>query len=178
MITVIFIFIINNTSCGKYELSGIEEFNANNSFYGVSARLLPDEKFLELFEYVDGDYHYSNDMGRRSQESELLYLIYDEKNYNLAKSYALECVECSTTNIFTFNGYTFFENVTGLTDNPNSPFEFPYIFNLIGYNDDNRTLCFLGFSIFNPTKKDEQLLTFEDMGAFLKEYFSFYDFEQ
>lgn len=176
-VVLMLIITLIHTSCYQYELSGIEKFNENNSSYGISGRMLPSNDFLTLFEYIDGDYRYINDMGKTAKESELLYLTYNKDDYELAKSYAFEHIKCSETNIFTYKEYVFAENITNLADNPESPFEFPYIFNMIGYNDNSQTLIFVGFSIFDPTEKDEQLLTFEDMGAFLKEYFSFYDFD-
>ena len=76
----------------------------------------------------------------------------------------------------------FYENI-GRKENINSNIindEFPYRFNMIAFNDDKNTIVFMGLRISseNINETDEQLLTFEDMRAFLEEYFSFYDFDK
>ena len=48
---------------------------------------------------------------------------------------------------------------------------------MIAYNDDKCELVFMGFYIGPEfSEKDKELLAFSDIGAFLAEYFPFYDF--
>lgn len=162
------------------EFYGIEEYSVYNSEHGLSWKLLPSDDYLHKFEYTVGDYEYV-DIGLTKREHEIMYLIYEENVYDNAKTFVFENMILSETNHFLYNQYEFYENI-GRKEyyDPNMVNDkFPYKFNMIGINDEKNTIIFMAMRISpgDLTDKDEQLLTFEDMGAFLKEYFSFYDFD-
>lgn len=169
------------SSCGVIERTGIANYDKNNSEFGISSNLLPADNYLQEFEYIEGDYQYI-DKGLLKRETEIMYLVYQKDIYNVAKAFILDNSILSQTNNYSYNDYMFYENI-GRKENINSNIindEFPYRFNMIAFNDDKNTIVFMGLRISseNINETDEQLLTFEDMRAFLEEYFSFYDFDK
>ena len=180
---IIFMFVL--TACTDLELSGLENYNINNSETSLSQKLLPHEKFIDMFDYEDGDYFYQ-DTGLEifpvhSLERELLYLTYDESKYENAKNSAINNMLFSKENTFSYNGYEFVENITyadenGETDEFGENKYFPYRFNMFAFNDEKRTLVFLSFYIHNPTDEEKQILRFENIEVFLKRYYPFYSF--
>jgi len=162
------------------EYHGIEEYSVYNSEYSLSWKLLPSDNYLQEFEYNIGDYEYI-DTGLTKREHEIMYLTYEEDIYNAAKVFIFENMVLSQTNHFLYNHYEFYENLGRkeyiAPDTIND--QFPYMFNMIGINDEKNTITFMALRISpeDITDKDEQLLTFENMGNFLKEYFSFYNFD-
>jgi hypothetical protein len=187
------------SSCDKYQLTGgislhgIEKYTPVNSSVEISEYLLPREnytdhnnyqEFLEKYPYIDGDYYYIDiEDWTRYQESALMYLIYDEETYEGAKQFSFSCYSFSAIYQYSYNGYEFLETLLlpeqkGALNEDGENKRFPYQFNFFSYNDQKKTLVFMGFYLgSNKTARDEELLTFSDMGAFLKEYYSFYDFD-
>lgn len=171
---------------GGVSLRGIEKYHPANSSLGISEHLLPSEDFIEKYSYIEGDYYYI-DTGLFSghpQESELMYLHYEDKGYEEVKQFSLESYPLSSIHRYSYNDYEFFETLLLPKDydclnSEGENKEFPYRFNMISYNDTKKTIVFIGFCIDTASinKEDKELLTFSDMGAFLKEYFSFYDFD-
>jgi hypothetical protein len=119
-----------------------------------------------------------------------MYLVYDEDTYEGAKQFSLSCYPFSTIHQYSYNGYEFLETLLlpeyyGDLNEEGENKRFPYSFNFFSYNDQKKTLVFMGFDLdtYNPSERDKELLTlsdtgeFVDMGAFLKEYYSFYDFD-
>ena len=184
LLTVIALFSFFLTSCGL-ELHGLKEYNPNNSSVSLSKKLLPNEQFVDLFEYENGDYFYFDSglelFPEHALERELLYLQYSEQAYINAKEYTINNIDISKKNHFSYNGYEFFENIeyanyNEIVDNDGENKYFPQEFNMYAYNDEKRTLVFLGFYVYKPSTKDTELLKFDNIGDFLKEYFSFYNF--
>lgn len=171
-------------SCGVYEKTGIYNYDKGNSNFSLSTELLPSDDFLEKFSYVEGNYYYVDRGGYSftfKDEQEIMYFVYEEDVYESVKNFTLENVLLSKENRYSYNGYEFIENICRLEGrDPNIVnSQYPYSFNMIGFNDKKHVIVFMGFYMPKNlvTPEIEQLLTFEDMGAFLKEYFSFYDFD-
>ena len=175
---------ISFCSCSDtVELHGLDEFSPANSSIDLCWRLLPSSSFVDDFDYLDGDYEYRyyQKFGGDwySKEHALMYLIYDESNYLLAKEYMLENIALSSINVFSYNGYQFYENLNShklgayyYRENE----DFPYWFNMIAYNDESHTLMFLGFRVDNPKEADTEVLESGDMALILRTYFSCYNF--
>lgn len=172
-------------SCDKpFERIGIENYHKANSNSSLSLELLPSDDFLEIFDYIDGDYYYicRETPISLGDEQEIMYLIYEEENYKLAKEYALQNLLLSKDNRYFYNGYEFIENTCRKREGMNTDIvndEYPNLFNMLAFNDEKNTMIFMGFNMPKKlvTPEIEQLLTFEDMDAFLREYFSFYNFD-
>lgn len=184
LIVLLIIMLFTLLSCWKpFERKGIENYNKANSNSSLSLELLPSDDFLETFDYIDGDYYYicRETPISLGDEQEIMYLIYEGDTYKLAKEFALQSLLLSKDHRYSYNGYEFIENIGRLegTDPNVTNSRNPYWFNMIAYNDEKNTIIFIGFNMPKvlATPEIEQLLTFEDMGAFLKEYFSFYDFD-
>ena len=176
---------ISFCSCSDtVELHGLDEFSPANSSIDLCWRLLPSSSFVDDFDYLDGDYEYRyyQKFGGDwySKEHALMYLIYDESNYLLAKEYTLENTALSSINVFSYNGYQFYENLNFHTlgayyHRENE--DFPYWFNMIAYNDEKCTLVFFGLYVGCPREEDKEVLESDDMILILKTYFSCYDFD-
>ena len=179
LVLVLFLFCL--ASCNVVEYYGIENYSEYNSEYSLSRNLLPSSDYLQKFNYVAGDYEYI-DTGLTKREHEIMYLVYEDNIYNNAKTFVFENMVLSKTNHFLYNQYEFYENIGRKEfhyDHEMINEEFPYRFNMIGFNDEKNTIIFMSLRISQDdiSDKDKQILTFEDMNAFLKEYFSFYDFD-
>lgn len=175
LLCLAFLFLF--CSCHQtIKFDGLDEFSPADSEYSLCQRLLPSESFIDDFDYIDGDYEYRDYyeyyMPFYAREHALMYLIYDESNYLLAKEYMLENIALSSINVFSYNGYQFYENL-------NSPanVDFPYWFNMIAYNDEKCTLMFLGLRVDNPKEADTEVLESGDMALILRTYFSCYNFD-
>ena len=178
---VLALFLFNLTSCCNIiEYYGIENYSEYNSEYSLSRNLLPSSDYLQKFNYIDGDYEYI-DIGLTKREHEIMYLIYENNVYDDAKTFVFENLILSNNHRYSYNGYEFIENIgrKEYYDSSMTNEEFPYQFKMIGFNDEKNAIIFMAMRITpkDLTDKDKQLLTFEDMGAFLREYFSFYDFD-
>ena len=172
-------------SCGVYEKKGIDKYSKGNSSFSLSVELLPSDNFLTQFSYIDGNYYYIDKGGSFTykDEQEIMYLVYEDDVYERAKEFTFQNIYFLENHKYSYNGYEFMVNMCRQMEGRdpnivNSEFN-PYWFNMIAFNDEKNTIVFLGFYMPKnlATPEIEQLLTFEDMGAFLKEYFSFYDFD-
>ena len=173
-------------SCGgPYTNRGIENFDPADSSVSLCTELLPSDDFLEVFTYIDGDYYYIDKSGFLDlrDEQAIMYLIYEKEIYESAKEFTYQNLYFSKNSKYSYNGYEFMVNnwrkLEGRDPNLVNNDIDPYHFKMVAFNDKKNTIIFLGF--YMPmdlvTEEIEQFLTFEDMGAFLKEYFSFYDFD-
>ena len=185
LVMLLFSILFTLISCTEpTEKRGISNYHIANSESSLSLRLLPSDDFLEKFDYVDGDYYYISreTIISLGDEQEIMYLVYEEDIYDDAKDFVFQRLLLSKEHRYSYNGYEFIENIGQLEGrDPNVVNDrFPYWFNMVAFNDEKQTIVFLGFNMPEKllTAEIEQLLTFEDMGAFLKKYFSFYDFDK
>lgn len=170
---IISIVLLSFSSCFAYELRGIEEYRKENSSVGISDFLIPSYEFLSDFDYLEGDYYYVYSGNKYYQESELMYLIYNDETYNLAKNCVLNGVNINQKVSFACGDYVFYENLHKRSS-------FPYHFNMVSINDESNTIVFMGFYINKPAvdnSEEKNYLASEDFEAFLKRYYSFYNFD-
>ena len=167
-------------------LRGIDKYNEANSSVSLCQELLPSDDYLELFDYIDGDYHYIDNSGYGfsvRDEQVLMYLTYNEDVYKTAKEFTFQNIYFLENYKYSYNGYEFLVNICRKMEGRDSDIVKseidPYWFNMVAFNDEKNTIVFMGFYMPEELRTPEvkQLLTFEDMGAFLKEYFLFYDFD-
>ena len=190
-ITCIFICIVLVAcvvSCSAAEKHGIDSFDVNDSESGLTQHLLPtmDDEFLAMFKYTYGDYHYYDGILSTDPPAEKVFMIleYEEAIYQEAKQYCIDNMCLSKDNVKTYNGYVFVENLAYpremkyLKGQKNT--RFPNSFCMLGYNDLNQSLIFIGFSLGETPKSDlEKKAAYAetDFGKFLDIFFSeYYDF--
>lgn len=171
------------SSCQSVEIHSIEKFELSTSTVSLTQYLLPDEGFIDMFKYTDGNYHYyDNCKLANALELVLMELSYDAETYSKAKNYCLESMYLSDENVKEYNGYIFLENLelpqhlNRLENQKNV--KFPYTFAMFSYNDSKQTLIFIGFycgtGLHNEVDRDAT-----DWGAFLDKYYSeYYDFDK
>ena len=170
---ILAVFSLTLTSC-EYREDGLESFNKAHS-YGVTCYLIPDN-FMEDFEYVDGDYHwYSDDDYRKSMDKTLLYLEYSDENYRQAKEFVLTEMDLDFSTEKSYNGYVFYINLAYA----NGAYReiFPRQYTMVGYNDNNSRIIFIGMCCAaNDYPETQYGLT--DFGLYLKTFFGeWYNFD-
>ena len=158
------ILLIQLSSCSDYiyyTKSGIENFNYNDSNAALTQSLMP-QGFLELYDYVDGDYEYGELSTLWAREIAIVSVVYDADVYMQAKQYILEHMDVADESE-TYSGYTFTKSA--------APNESIHIF--VGYCDHARILVFLGTRMSGDY--DYQYQSFDE---YVSTYFSFFDFEK
>ncbi len=185
---MLLIFLCLLLGACKYEVykEGIENFNKNDSNMSINQGILPSDDFVDLYEYTNAEYYYS-DVNEHlfyiaNLEQSIVIMNYDEEVYEEAKAYCLDNMDLSEVNKFEYDDYMFVENVglakgmENFKDGVNT--RFPYQFNMFAYNDDESCLLFMGF-YSSTDRHDENInLAETDWGAFLDMYFSqYYDFK-
>ena len=183
MIISIILLTICMSACKPVEIHNIDEFSIYTSTVSLTQYLLPDEGFIDMFKYIDGNYHYyDNCKLDNAVERVLMELSYDAETYSKAKNYCLESMYLSDENVKEYKDYVFMENLSYPEDyeclengeNKN----FPHMFTMFAYNDSKQTLIFIGFycgtGLHNEVDRDAT-----DWGAFLDKYYSeYYDFDK
>lgn len=167
------------SACNPIIIEGIDEFSQGTSSMGLTKYLLPDSDFLSRFNYLDSCYYYyDNDrFDEDSMEKVFMMLTYDDKTYLDGKEYCLSTMKLSSSNIKELGQYVWIENLSlpdaydHLTHDINT--EFPYFFNMIGYNDEENTLVFIGFRC-EKAHYDAANSANTDFAAFLKEFYGDY----
>ena len=141
----------------------------NYMFYDVS--------FINNHSYIDGKFYYcytyAINFKSSFYEKAILYLQYDDENYNFAKDDILSNTEHSTEHHFSSYGFEFYENLIFRKKHPISPFSRCFV--MMSYNDVRKTLLFIGF-----TKAERKLVldSNESFTIFLNEQYSkYYQFE-
>ena len=190
--SVLLIFSLTSCSWDQVNLHGIDKYSREDSMVSTTTYLLPFEKrtdqpeiFFNKYQYIAGDYYYldSGIFSKRFLDRALVYLTYDKETYEEVKSFSLNMYPLSVKNRFTYNGYEFIETlalpkVYGNLNENNENRMFPQHLNLVSYNDEKNTMVYIGFYFGNgKTERDKEILSFSDVGAFLKEYFPMYDFD-
>ena len=173
---------------------GIDEYHYASSSVGLTRELLPYEKneeddeekyygFLTKYKYIDGDYRYTyKDDGwlYHTRETVLIWLRYEPEVYEEAKAYMLETVPLSEKYRYEYNGYCFIANlrVDPLSQEDGDYIEFPEPLLMVCYNDAKNILLFNGlYTTGKQAELRKEILDSSDWGAFLKEYYPFYNFD-
>ena len=178
VIVLICVLLFACSSCNeKYGLDGIENFQENHSDYELNVFLLPTKDFIREFEYVDIDYHYRAEyetyFSIGGTERTLVVVEYRQEVYEKAKAYCLQNLQLSETNIIEYCDYTFIENIALPInqDRYGQINSFPKWFNMFAYNDELKTLIFIGFYSPDYTSADAQNVR-DNWGAFIEKHFS------
>ena len=157
-------------SCTPFEKHGINNYHPANSDVEITI-FLPEGDFLNMFEYVEGDYRfyrYEKIAFAVEIERAFMYLKYDDEVYPLAKQYVLENNYLSENSVDEYKGYIFYDRNYG------ERYFKPSEFRRFAYNDSNNTLLFIGFY---EGADYANVSDFPDWGAFLEEYYGeWYDF--
>ncbi len=148
---------------------------------------LPSLTFIQDYEYIDGIYYWREDDPLRglftsnvNPEISFLCLEYDEAIYYNAKEFMLKEIEPYNNKFYEYNNYTFYENSNFIHLHYR---DFPEWFTMVGYNDVNFTLIFIGLysgTLAGPSCLEEKYL--EDIEgnwiSFMEQYYGdFYDFQ-
>ena len=177
--------------------SGIEEYSFATSSDGLTSGLLPYveneenheqeyDGFLTKYKYIDGDYRYTYKDDApfyNTRETVLMWLRYESEVYEEAKAYMLETVPLSAKYRYEYNGYSFIGNLSIVSDRILNQYgdysDSPNPFLTVGYSDSKNILVFSGVSASFGTQAEllKEILDSSDWGAFLKEYYPFYDFD-
>ena len=190
IISIVFTTGFSFSGCMDVELHGIEKYGRSNSSMTLTQYLIPilegedgEEAFLRDYQYIEGDYFYSDKgfLTKNAMEKALMYLIYDSEMYGEAKNVALNSFPLSSINRYTYNGYSFIENLAYYNSHidEGENLYFPKHFNMVAYNDEKNTIIFIGF-IFGKESMDEDdnaALNPFNIELFLKTYFPYYDFD-
>ena len=190
-------FVIGNPFPTELDWDGLETFSPQTCSVGYCYHLFPadernkqeGESFLNTFAYTEGNFAALTEelpLWEPTLCREIAYLTYSPGVYEEAKQYALDNFVLSEENRFSYNGYVFIENITYASTRHNAEVErlnyldengenkkFPQKFNMFAYNDEKKTLVFLGFYYSDEVAP----LTNENIGDFLKEYYYIYDFD-
>lgn len=121
--------------------SGFSEYEIDDPEY-----FLPTKSFLKDFEYLEGKYNFCEEDPARLNGTptiSLLFLRYNEETYTLAKECMLEKIPMENEETYTYGDYNFYRNVNFLKLHRYA--EVPTFFTMACYNDENSSLCFVGF---------------------------------
>ena len=124
---------------------GYSSYEIDNPDY-----FLPSKTFLSDYKYISGEfYFYEEDPIKVSKESpsiSLLILEYDKKTYFEAKDCMISNIPPVDNVYYTYNDYSFYRNKNFIDKfNADLAPDFPKWFTMAGFNDENNTLCFIGF---------------------------------
>lgn len=170
----------------SFSIYGLANYDRNVSMFSTCGFLPNGEKLWEKYEYIDGDFFYSYVEGgvlcMPQRETALLYLTFEDDAYEAAKEYTLSYVEMSD-NGFWYNNYCFCE---GLPKHSNTssltPLRHPRHFLQTIFNDEKRTILFIGFWITSSLNAEEEQIINRyaegDVQPFLEKYFPMYDFSE
>lgn len=153
-LSLILVFILTLSllcSCGLGLLDssyyGIENFHPALSDVGVCRQLIP-KNFLDSYKYEYGDFFYEciDNFGPNMIDRTLLYLIYNDTEYALAKECVLSQLNLRDTGE-TLSEYVFFEHMR-FTDERLSKHVYPFYYNMVAFNDNSNTIVFFGMYSF------------------------------
>lgn len=178
MIFFLALLLTHLSACdASFSVQGLDNYSENHSSYGTTGFLLNGEKLWEKYNYIDGDYFYFHEteefLPKPIRETCLIYIIFDEGVYEEAKEFVLLNIEKPKQDIW-YNGYCFCEEAPGYATQDHINFK------RVTFNDDKRTILFIGFWL-DPTDEDQQILNSYRGGniqPFLEEYFPMYDFSK
>ena len=167
-VSVVLAVLMLLCSCSEhYQETGIDYWrNHGNgmSSYSVT-RFKLDESFLDKYPYMDGDFNYEFEKpGPFSYvlEYALMWLSYDEDTYEMIKQDNMDAESVVLHDGQETFGFTFYLRCD---------WDFPKRFTAIGYNDEKKTLVFLGFYCSSEYDKEKAMLAETDMEEFLEYYY-------
>jgi len=182
IIAIIFVLILclSLCSCWSVYVQGIDKFSTEVSTVSLTRYIMPED-FLEKFDYIQGDYFYSDESNLKEHyERALIYVEYEEIIYDHAKQYVIENLKLSEDQVYTSNSYIFYENNTAEDDGLDflSNDMFPCVWMSVAFNDELHRIVFIGFTADDELGDEVETFT-NDYGVFLNEYFKeFYDFSE
>lgn len=136
---------------------------------------LPSRTFISDFEYVEGGYHYYEELSldpNYAPEVCILYLRYEPTVYSEAKDFTLENIPAYDDEVYTYNDYVFYLNANFFNLKKQS--YSPRWFTMSCYNDSNNTLIFLGFC-----KPSGNFIDVSNWTEFVDTYYGeYYDFSK
>ncbi|MBQ7761526.1 MAG: hypothetical protein IJ400_05675 [Clostridia bacterium] len=174
----------NYSSLDEY-IEKIEDPRSNSGFsvYEIDdpEYFLPTQSFLRDFEYLEGKYSfYEEDPAKLNGAPtiSLIFLKYDEETYALAKECMLEEIPIENEEIYTYGNYKFYRNINFLEIHHYA--KVPTFFTMASYNDENHSLCFIGFYEENQGVDDKYINnTKENWTSFIDTYFGeYHDFSE
>ena len=180
-ICLICLFLL--TACAPIQKEGIDNFDKATCSVGLTANLFPSDDFLNRYPFQDSVYHYyDTEEPIWGYAKAFASLSYDPEIYEDAKAYCLTTFRLSEDQIFNYGDYYFTEQICYKSKDTSGKWilesQFPRHFNLFGYNDESRTLFFLGYYNGDPESK-EQTLAQNDLYAFVEEVYSeYYNFNE
>lgn len=172
-------------SSGEYRVSyeGFEKMNPDLSSAGLTDIYLLNKKFLSDYPYLNGNFFYvfykPSKYSMYCGEQSFVWIVYnDDDVYQNAKQSRFDSRSVSLesfdgTKAFGFSFYLYFDWKKEEGKTP-----FPDWFTAFGYNDELKTLVFLGFD--GQTGKDEPFIESAsmDFSAFLTHYYGdWFDWE-
>lgn len=177
IIIIILSFLLSG--CLPEEIIYVEGFdNYRIGQSSVSLVCFPPLDLEKDFNYKEAEYYYENKetFPLKSIQKTLIYFTFEENEYISSKEYIEEKIVFQK-DIIEYNNYYF--NIIIDQSESGSNNYFPYIFQMVIYNDDNNIIFFLGFHAtirFYKEQIDEDISSFE---GFLDKYFGeYYDFSK
>jgi hypothetical protein len=161
-------------------INGIDSYTKATCSFGLTSNLFPSEDFPTSFEYEKADYAYydSGDLIWGYAKA-FAFFRYSEEDYQKAKNFCLNTIPLDSKK-YEYGGYCFSEYLCYTVKDEDgewiSQSRFPEIFNMVGYNDEECILIFIGYCNGNPDHPDRVTAT-TDFGNLLtatySEYFNF-----
>ena len=158
-------------------VEGFDNYRIGQSSVGLVC--FPPLDLEKDFNYKEAEYYYENKGGQialKSIEKTLIYFTFEENEYISSKEYIEEKIVFQK-DVIEYNNY-YFNIIIDQSEIP-SYNNFPYIFQMVIYNDDNNIIFFLGFFAtirFYKEQIDEDISSFE---GFLDKYYGeYYDFSK
>lgn len=159
-------------------VSGIENYSPADSTLSLSLYLYPNEDFPEQFDYVAGDYqYYFNGKLSGGYATAFSFLTYSPEQYAAAKEYCLQEFSLTDEHQYRVGNYTFVEHLCYTSKNETGNYvvscQYPAIFNMFAFSDEDNTLLFLGYFNADSDAPSSQL-ALSDFAAFFQEHFGQY----
>ena len=187
------------TGCDEVEINSLDKYKeriADHEF-GFSdveidqpKYLLPSKTFLEDYPYLEGSFNfYDGGYGmylfvpkdKYKPDRVLIVLKYDENVYLQAKQCVLDNIPVYENKCYTYGNYQFYVNKNFMDkfDYTAPALPLPKWFTMVCYNNENNTICFLGFCVSYqlPEKYINDLEN--NWTSFIDEYYGeYYDFSK
>lgn len=133
---------------------------------------LPSDSFCTDYEYTNTGYHFVEKFKKEKNSMVILYIEYEQNVYYEAKTSMFDGIKPYDDNRYEYQGFEFYKNSNYITAYVDGIYgdRFPKAFTMAGYNDEKRTLMFIGY--YNSSRTE-----IEDWGAFIESiYGEYYDF--
>lgn len=166
----------------RFDCEGLDEWSWATSSVGLTDSYFLEESFLTNYPYADGNYYYIYEMHPKwkgESERSFIWLTYedadvyrDAKQSRFDKRYVLE-TSFDGTKAYGFTFYLYCDFSHPQKDRePERETQFPEYFTAFGYNDETRTLVFLGFDGSGKIEKPYIEYAKTDFPAFLSHFYS------